>query len=70
MVKASTPSPRSMAFGSGSDTVQRPLSSRLQGAFATSAPSTRATAVMRAPLGTPPSARVVSSVAVSVSPAP
>ena len=70
MVKASVPSPRSMVAGSLSETVQWPLSSRVQGALATSAPSTRATAVIFAPLGTPPSARVVSRVAVRVSPWP
>ena len=70
MVKAMVPSPRSMFAGSLSETVQWPLSSSAQGAFATSTPSTRATAVIFAPFGTPPSLRMVSSVAVSVSPWP
>ena len=62
--------PRAMLFGSSKLTVQRPWSSTFAGTRAASAPSTRAIAVTFAPTGSPPSARFVSSVAVTLSPGP
>jgi hypothetical protein len=70
MAKASAPSPRAISFGSGKLTVHSPLPSTFAGTRATSAPSTRAIAVTFAPAGTPPSARLTSRVAVTVSPGP
>ena len=51
-------------------TVHRPLPDTVAGTRATSCSSTRAMAVTFAPAGTPPSARCVSSVAVTLSPGP
>jgi hypothetical protein len=70
MAKASDPSPRAMRAGSANVAVNSPRPSSVPGTRATSASSTRAMAVTRAPAGTPPSARLTSTVAVTLSPGP
>jgi hypothetical protein len=69
-VMASVASPVRSSFGSANDTAHVPSASITTSWRCTSTPSTVATAVVFAPTGRPPSARVTLRLAVTVSPAP